>query len=271
MEKVVITCAVSGAETTREQNPNLPITPQEISAAAVEAYHAGASILHLHVRDTEGQPTQDVEVFRTVMELVRQKCDMVIEVSTGGALGMDMEERMQPLALDPEMATLDCGTVNFGDGYFVNTYPMMRETAAVLKSRGVRPTIGCFDLSGIDAAAVLIDEGLVEPPLYFNLVMNAPGATRFTPETLDFFVRRLPEGSRWTVVAIGGRVVLSAMKAALQLGGFLRVGLEDNVWFAKGELAKSNAQLVEQAAELAKESGREIASPDDVRKMLELS
>ena len=184
MTKTVITCAVTGAETTREQNPALPVTPEEIADAAAEACEAGAAILHLHVRDRDGNPTQDVNVFREAMELVRKKCDIVIEVSTGGAVGMRLEERMQPLELDPEMATLDCGTVNFGDDFFVNTLPMMRECAEAIKSRGVRPTMGCFDISGIDAASTLIEEGLVESPFHYYIVMNSPGGVHFSAETL---------------------------------------------------------------------------------------
>ena len=130
MTKLVITCAVTGAETTREQNPNLPVTPGEIADSAADACAAGAAVLHLHVRDADGNPTQDIEVFREAIELTRAKCNIVIEVSTGGAVGMSLEERMQPLQLNPEMASLDCGTVNFVDEHIVNTLPMMRRCAA---------------------------------------------------------------------------------------------------------------------------------------------
>ena len=270
MPNMVITCAVTGAETTREQNPNLPITPAEIADAAAEAHEAGAAILHLHVRDSAGNPTQDVEVFRKAIELTRAKCDIVIEVTTGGAVGMTLEERMQPLQLDPEMASLDCGTVNFADEYIVNTLPMMRECAAAMRSRGVRPTLECFDLSHIDAAALLIEEGLVAPPLHYGIVLNVPGAVRYDANTLEFFVRRLPEGSFWTTIAIGGRVAPRAARDSAAAGGFIRVGMEDNVWYAKGQLAESNAQLVEQAVKVATDAGREIATPDDVRQMLKL-
>jgi len=270
MAKLVITCAVTGAETTREQNPNLPITPAEIAGSASEAREAGAAILHLHVRDAEGNPTQDLDTFRRAIDLIRAKCDIVIEVTTGGAVGMSLEERMQPLQLDPEMASLDCGTVNFADEYIVNTLPMMRECAATMKKRGVRPTLECFDLSHVDAAATLIEEGLVAPPFHYGIVLNVPGAVRYGEDTLEFMVRRLPPGSFWTVIAIGGRVALRAARASAAAGGFIRVGLEDNVWYAKGQLAESNAQLVEQAARVAADAGREIATPDDVRQMLTL-
>jgi 3-keto-5-aminohexanoate cleavage enzyme len=266
----VITCAVSGAETTREQNPNLPLTSGEIAGAARDACRAGAAILHLHVRDDGGNPTQDADTFRTAIELVREACDIVIEVTTGGAVGMSLEERMQPLALGPEMASLDCGNVNFGDDYIVNTVPMMRECAAAMKERGVRPTLECFDLSHVDAAAVLVEEGLVEPPLHYGLVLGVPGGVRYDMDTLEFLARRLPVGARWTAVGVGGKAAAGSILGALELGGFVRVGFEDNVYLEKGVLADSNAQLVERAAHFARARGLEVATPSDVRRILEL-
>jgi 3-keto-5-aminohexanoate cleavage enzyme len=270
MGKMVITCAVCGAETTREQNPNLPLTPEEIADASYEAHLAGASIVHLHVRDEHGQPTQDVAVFKAAMDLIRQKCDVVIEVTTGGAVGMTPEERLQPITLEPEMASLDCGTVNFCEDYIVNTLPMMREFAQEMLAHKVRPTLECFDLSHIYASHVLIEEGLVKPPFHYGLVMNAPAGVRYDVETLGFFVRRLPPSSYWTVMGIGGRASFQSHYGALALGGFIRVGLEDNVYYSKGVLAESNAQLVERAARLAREAGCETATPADVREIFEL-
>lgn len=270
MYKTVITCAVTGAETTKDDNPNLPLSPEEIAAAAHDAYLAGAAILHLHVRDKLGRPTQDIKVFKKTIELIRRKCDIVIEITTGAAVGMDLEERMLPLALDPEMASLDCGTMNFGDDYIVNTLPMMREVAAVMQLRGIRPTLECFDLSHVDASKQLIRDGLVTPPYYYGIVLNVPSGVRYDPETLAFFVRRLPHGSLWTAIGIGGRASLQSIYGAIPLEGFIRVGMEDNVYFAKGELAASNAQLVERAVRIAREYGCDIATPADVRKMLQL-
>lgn len=265
--KMVVTCAVTGAETTRDHNPNLPVTPEEIARAAGEACRAGAAILHLHVRDGEGNPTQDVEVFRKTTELVRRECDIVIEITTGGAVGMGLEERIGPLELSPEMASLDCGTVNFGDDYIVNTLPMMRECARAMRERRVRPTLECFDLSHVDAAAALLDEGLVEPPLHYGIVLGAPGGVCCDSATLEFFAGRLPEGASWTAIGVGGRASEEAMRGAMALGGFVRVGFEDNVYLEKGVLAASNAQLVERAVSLAGEAGYEVATPSDVREL----
>ncbi len=270
MKKMILTCAVTGAETTRKDNPNLPITPEEIAVAAAEAREAGASILHLHVRDAEGNPTQDIAVFREAIEAIRAKTDIVIEVTTGGAVGMTLEERLQPLELEPEMASLDCGTTNFGDEYIVNTLPMMREAAQKMKERGIRPTLECFDLSHIDASKILIKEGLIEPPYHYGLVLGVPGGVRYDADTLAYFVRRLPEGSHWTVIAIGGRASLEANYGAISLGGYIRQGFEDNVYYSKGVLATSNAQLIKRSADIATRGGFEIATPDDVRELFQL-
>ena len=269
--KMVITCAVTGAETTRRHNPNLPLTPEEIAQAASEACRAGAAVLHLHVRDAEGNPTQDVATFRRAIELVRRECDIVIEITTGGAVGMSLEERMGPLALSPEMASLDCGTVNFGDGYIVNTLPIMREFARAMRVRGVRPTLECFDLSHIDAAALLVEEGLLEPPFHYGIVLGAPGGVLCDAETLEFFARRLPEGAFWTAIGVGARASWEAVRCAASFGGFMRTGFEDNVYLEKGVLAKSNAVLVERTVEIALEAGYEVASPSDVRELFSIS
>ncbi len=270
MYRTVITCAITGAEVTRKDNPNLPVTPQEIADSAFAAHQAGAAILHLHVREEDGSPTQDLNIFKKTIELVRRKCDMVIEVTTGGAVGMTLEERMQPLQLEPEMASLDCGTMNFGDDCIINTLPMMREAARAMQRLNIRPTLECFDLSHIDGAGQLIKEGLVRPPFHYGFVLNVPGGVRYDAVTLEFFRRRIPADSYWTAMGIGGKANLMAIYSAISLGGFMRVGFEDNVYYSRGVLAESNAQLVERAVRIAGECGCQIASSDDVRQMLQL-
>jgi len=270
MYKIVITCAITGAETTRKDNANLPVTPEEIGQAAYDAYNAGASILHLHVRDKDGLPTQDLKIFKETIEIIRRKCDIVIEVTTGGAVGMTLEERIQPLQLEPEIASFDCGTINFGDDYIVNTLPMIKKVAGIMQDYNIRPTLECFDLSHIDTSLALINEGLIKAPLHYGIVLNAPGGVRYDAETLGFFVKRLPENSFWTAIGIGGKASLMAIYGAISFGGFIRAGLEDNVYYSKGVLAESNAQLVERAARIAKEFGCEIAGPDYVRNILKL-
>jgi 3-keto-5-aminohexanoate cleavage enzyme len=270
MSKIVITCAVTGAETTREQNPNLPITPGEIATAAAEARQAGAAILHLHARDGEGEATSDLEIFRAAIQEIRAATDIVIEVTTGGAVGMSIDERLAVLDLEPEMASLDCGTVNFGDEYIVNALPDVRRAAAIMQDKGVRATLECFDLSHIDTAALLLKEKLISPPLHYGLVLGVPGAVRYDDETLDFFVKRLPPGASWTAIGIGGRGEMAANTRAIATRGHVRVGFEDNIWFEKNVLAESNAQLVARVAKQARDAGREIAAPADVRALLAL-
>jgi 3-keto-5-aminohexanoate cleavage enzyme len=271
MNKMIITCAVCGAETTREHNPNLPLTPQEIAIATYDAYKAGASIVHLHVRDENGGPTQDPEVFKKAIKLIREKCDIVIEITTGGAVGMTDDERLRVIQeLQPEMASLDCGTVNFGNEYIVNTLPTMRRFATEMIKYKVRPTLECFDISHVQSADILIKEGLLSPPYHYGFVLNVPGAIRYDVETLKFLVSRLPKGAYWTVMGVGSSCLPAHYGALAVGGGFIRVGFEDNVYFAKGVLADSNAQLVERTAQIAKAAGLEIATPADVREILQL-
>ncbi len=270
MNKMIITCAVTGAETTKEQNKNLPITPEEIAEATYRAHIAGASIVHLHVRDEDGLPTQNLDVFEKTMNLIKEKCDIVIEVTTGGAVGMTLAERMQPLKLDPEMASLDCGTINFGDDYIVNTLPMIREVADEMRNRGIRPTLECFDLSHIDTSLLMIKEGLIKPPFHYGIVLNVPGGVRYDTETLEFFTKRLPENSYWTAIGVGGKASLGVIHGAIFLDGFVRAGFEDNVYLSKGVLAQSNATLVIRATQMATSAGYEIATSNEVRDMLKL-
>jgi len=263
--KKIISCAVCGAETTREQNPNLPLTPEELAIAAHEAWKSGAAIIHLHVRDEKGKATQDLETFRKTIKLIRDRSDVIVEVTTGGAVGMTDEERLEVVSLDPEMASLDCGTMNFGDDYILNTLPVIREFALAMKERRIRPTLECFDLSHVYAANMLVKESLVEAPWHFSFVLGVPGGVRYDVETLDFMVRRIPKGADWTIIGIGGRASLQAHYGALSLGGHLRVGFEDNVYYSKGLLAESNAQLVDRAVRIIREGGFEPATPEEVR------
>ncbi|MEF3279632.1 MAG: 3-keto-5-aminohexanoate cleavage protein [Elusimicrobiota bacterium] len=269
MDKVIITCAVSGAETTKEKCPNLPITPQEIADSTYEAYLAGASIVHLHVRNNDGSPTQDIEVFKKAIELIRKKCDIVIEITTGGAVGMTPEERIAPVRLEPDMASLDCGTVNFGNDYIVNTLPIMKEFASEMNKYKVKPTLECFDLSHILSSYVLIKEGLIKPPYHYGFVMNVPGALGFNAKQLSIMIDHIPSESEFTVMGIG-KAHIPAIFSALAFGGHIRVGFEDNIYYSKGVVATSNAQFVDRAVRLIKEAQKEVANPDDVRRFFGL-
>ncbi|MBO2531364.1 3-keto-5-aminohexanoate cleavage enzyme [Planifilum fulgidum] len=269
MDKLIITAALVGAEVTREDTPHLPVTPEEIGQAAAEAREAGASIAHIHVRDADGKPSQDRELYRRAIEEIRKRCDIIIQVSTGGAVGMTAEERLQPVALRPEMATLTTGTVNFGDGVFLNPPREIEHFAKVMQEYGVRPEFEIFDVGMIRNALSLVKKGLVTGHLHFDFVMGVPGGIPATAENLLHLLRQLPEGATWTVAGVG-RAQLPMAVLGIVLGGHVRVGLEDNIWYRKGQLA-TNAQLVARVVRIAREMDRDIATPDEARRLLGLS
>jgi 3-keto-5-aminohexanoate cleavage enzyme len=270
---MVITAAMVGAETTREQTPYLPISPEEIAEDAARCREAGAAMVHLHVRTPDGRPSQDTELFRAAIRAIRQRTDVLVQVSTGGAVGMSVDERCGPLRLTgedrPDMATLTTGTVNFGEEVFWNPRPLVRDIARRIKELGLRPELECFDVGMIDEARYLAKEGLVELPAHFDFVLGVPGTLAARAEVLDFMIASLPEGSTWTVAAVG-RHQLPFVELAAERGGNARVGLEDNIYVSKGVLAKGNWELVAEAAKRAKEKGRALASPQEARKLLRL-
>lgn len=267
MQKLIITAALTGAEVTKEEQPNLPVTPDEIAEAAYEAYKAGASIVHIHARDKDGNPTQDYEVYKEIMEKIKAKCPIIIQPSTGGAVWHSPEERLQPVELRPEMATLSCGTCNFGPDVFMNSQEYIEKFAKRMKELGVKPEIEVFERGMINNAIMLVKKGLLDEPLHFDFVMGVPGAITGEIRDLLYLVESIPKGSTWTVAGIG-RHELSLATVAILLGGHVRVGFEDNIYYRKGELAKSNAQLVERIVRLAHELGREVATPDEAREIL---
>lgn len=267
MEKLIITAALTGAEVTKEQQPSLPVTPDEIAEAAYEVYKAGASIVHIHARDKDGNPTQDYEVYKEIKEKIEAKCPVIFQPSTGGAVWHTPEERLQPVELKPEMATLSCGTCNFGPDVFMNSEEYIEKFAKRMKELGVKPEIEVFERGMINNALRLVKKGLLDKPLHFDFVMGVPGAITGELRDLMYLVESIPEGSTWTVAGIG-RYELPLATAAIILGGHVRVGFEDNIYYKRGELAKSNAQLVERIVRLAHELGREVATPDEARNIL---
>lgn len=267
MEKCIITVAVNGAEVMREHQPALPYTPEEVALEVEKAHEAGASIAHIHARWDDGSPTQSKERYQEMIERIRRRCDIIIQVSTGGAVGMTAEERMQPVSLKPEMATLTTGTVNFGEGVFMNAPEDMKKLAATMKQEGVRPEFEIFEMGMINNALHLVRQGLVEGHLHYDFVLGVPGAIPASIQHLLWMAQALPEGATWTVAGIG-RHQLPMATHALILGGHVRVGFEDNVYYEKGVLAASNAQLVERVVRLAKEIGREVATPNEARGIL---
>lgn len=267
MDKLIITAAMVGAEVDRRDQPNLPITPDEIAVAAAACRDAGASICHLHVRQDDGTPTQDRDRFSETIAAIRAKTDIIVQVSTGGAVGMEPQERLQPVTLSPEMATLTCGTVNFGDSVFWNSPDLLRQFAQTLRDYGVRPEFEIFDAGMVANARHLVRLGLVAPPLHFDFVLGVPGAMPASAKNLLYLTELLPDGATWTVAGVG-RHQLPLAALAITLGGHVRVGFEDNIYYRKGELANSNAQLVARIARVAAELDRPLATPDEARQLL---
>ncbi|MCL1995628.1 MAG: 3-keto-5-aminohexanoate cleavage protein [Defluviitaleaceae bacterium] len=269
MEKLIITAAICGAEVTKEHNPAVPYTIQEIGDESVACAQAGASIIHLHVRTDDGTPTQDKDRYAAAIAEIKRRCpNVIIQPSTGGAVGMTATERMQPLELSPEMATLDCGTVNFGgDEIFVNTENMIKEFGTKMIEMGVKPEVEVFDKGMIDTAINLSKKGFIQMPMHFNFVMGVNGGIAATARDFAFLKDSIPTGSTFTATGIG-RYQFPMAVISIVSGGHVRVGLEDNIYLEKGVLAKSNADLVQKVVRLAKELGREIATPNEAREIL---
>lgn len=271
MEKLIITAAICGAEVTKENNPAIPYTVEEIAREAELAYKAGASIIHLHVRTDDGKPTQDKKRYQECMEAIKKVCpDVIIQPSTGGAVGMTSEQRLQPVELYPEMATLDCGTLNFGgDEIFENTENMIKEFGTKMIEKSVKPELECFDKSMIEMAMRLNKKGYIKSPMHFSFVMGVNGGIGGDIRDFEFLRGSIPADATFTVAGIG-RHEFNLATLAIISGGHVRVGFEDNIYISKGVLAKSNGELVEKVVRLSNELGREIATPEEARKILGL-
>jgi 3-keto-5-aminohexanoate cleavage enzyme len=269
MDPLIITVAPVGAELTPEQTPHLPYTPERLGQTASACAQAGASIIHVHCRNDDGTNTHAVPRFAEAMEAIRAASDLIVQFSTGGAIGMTPEERAAPLELRPEMATLTCGTVNFGDGVFENSFPIMRGILAKMLTFGVRPELEIFDAGHLSNAKRLAAEGLLHFPQHVDFVLGVPGGLDATVEHLCQLVAGLPAGCTWSVAGIG-RAQLPMALAAIAMGGHVRVGLEDNIYYSRGRLA-SNEELVARVARIAREAGRPVASPEEARQMLGLA
>lgn len=267
MDKLIITAALTGAEVTRAQQPALPVTPDEIARAAEECAKAGAAIVHVHARRPDGKPTQDRAVYRDIIDAIGARCDVIVQVSTGGAVGMTAAERLAPVELRLEMATLSMGSVNFGDDVFLNRPADMESFLRAMKEYGVKPEFEIFDAGMLHSLQRWLKKGLVGGAVHVDFVLGVPGAMAGTAESLMFLRSQLPANASWTVAGIGAaQLPLAAI--AIALGGHVRVGFEDNIWYRKGELATSNAQLVERIARIAREMERPLATPDEARALL---
>lgn len=270
-EKVIISAAVVGAEVMRDQSPAVPYLPAEIAQAATEAWRAGAAVVHLHARWPDGRPSQEGEHFREIVDRLRAAgCDAVVQCSTGGAVGMSIDERLGSLVDGAEMGTLNLGTMNFGDDVFVNARPDIVKVAGRLRERGLVPECEVYDAGMLDTLRWLLDKGHLARPYHVQFVLGVPGGMTGSERNLRFLVEGLPEPARWSVAGIG-RFELPMAEAALRLGGHVRVGLEDNLFVSKGVLAKGSHELVSLAVKAARAAGREPATPAEARSLLEIA
>lgn len=271
MEKLIITCAICGAEVLKEHNEFVPYTIAEIQSEALRAYNAGASIIHLHVREDDGTPTQSKNRFEKAINAIKEVCpDVIIQPSTGGAVGMSNDERLQPTLLSPEMCTLDCGSVNFGgDEVFINTENDIKYFAKKIYEKNILPELECFGKMHIDQVLNLHRKGFIKDHLHFSFVLGVNGGQSGQERDFIFLKDSLPIGSTYSVAGVG-RYEFSLAELSIKHGGHVRVGLEDNIYISKGVLAKGNEDLVKKVVEIANQYGREIASPTEARKILKI-
>ena len=268
MDPLIVTVAPVGAEVMPDQTPYLPVTPRQLGETARAIREAGASIVHVHCRNDDGTNTHDVERFRAAYDAIRENSDLIVQFSTGGAIGMTPAERAAPLVLRPEMATLTCGTVNFGDDVFENSFPIMRGILAAMNEQGVTPELEIFDLGHLANAKRLAREGALRLPAHVDFVLGVRGGLDAGLDELAACVRALPDGCTWSVAGIG-RMQLPMAMLAIATGGHVRVGLEDNLYYEKGRLAR-NEELVARVVRVAEELGRPVATPDQARRILRL-
>lgn len=272
MEKLIITAAITGSRITREITPHIPITPEEIVQSSCECWQAGASIVHIHVRDPDtGSGTQDVEIFRQVVESLRQKTDLILCLTTSGIPGRNLptEERLAPVDLQPELASFDAGSINLGGSVFINSPEFLDRAAEKMRQTGVKPEIEVFDLGMINTSLRMRDQGKLDEPLHFQFVLGTPWGAPATPKSLLHLHEHIPDYATWSVIGIGkGHLPMSML--ALIMGGHIRVGLEDNIYYSKGVLAKTNAQFVERIVRISREYGREVATPAEAREILNI-
>ena len=297
--KVIVTCAVTGAIHTPTMSSHLPITPEQIAESAIGAARAGAAIVHLHARDPrDGRPTQDPDLFRRFLPAIAAACDVVVNITTGGSQTMTVEQRLQPaLQLQPELASLNMGTMNFGlyemltrqkswrhewepqylaaseSGMFRNTFADIADILRLCGPNGTRFELECYDIGHLYTAAHFLDRGLLKPPLFIQSVFGIRGGIGGHPDDVAHMKRTADrlfgDSYQWSVLGAGRNQMTIARQAA-ELGGHVRVGLEDSLWIAKGQLATSNAQQVEKVHGILSELGLEIATPDEARQILQL-
>jgi 3-keto-5-aminohexanoate cleavage enzyme len=275
-DKVIITVAQTGAITNKSLNPNVPEQPDEIAVSAYDCFNEGAAICHIHARDKSGENTSDIDIFKDIHGRIREKCDIIVQDSTGGGPNLTQEERIKCLDAGPEMASLNMGTLMRVSGPYkgVPWSNMPHEIdyyVGEMGKRGIKPEMEIYSHAMLAEVRRLIADGLVQKPYYVNIVlgMRYQGAEPATTDTLASIVRQLPAETIFNCTGVGSaQTSLGTM--SMLMGGCVRVGLEDNIYYSKGELAESNAQLVARMVRIARELGKEPATPDEARQYLGL-
>lgn len=271
-DKLIITAAITGSRIMRDVAPYIPYTPEEIVQSSMECWEAGASIVHIHVRDPiTGLGAQDLELFRQVVTPLREKTDLVLCLTTSGIAGRNLpvEDRLVPLELEPELASFDAGSINLGGGVFSNPPDFLDAAAIMMKDKGVKPEIEIFDSGMMVTALRMKDEGKLKDPLHFQFVLGTPWGAPATPKSFLHLHEQLPENATWSIIGIGKSHLPMSM-LGLIMGGHIRVGMEDNIYYERGVLARRNSEFVERIVRIAGEYGREVASPDETRLILSL-
>jgi len=297
-EKAVITCAITGSIHTPTMSEYLPITPRQIADEAVRAYEAGAAVVHVHARNPEnGMPSPDINLIREIITSIKSRCNAVICITTGGGMGMTLEQRVAPVVnFRPELASCNAGSMNWGlfpmllrykewkydwekmmlgmteDFIFPNTFKTLREYCSVFNENNTKPEFEIYDAGMVNNVAFLIQAGYIKPPVYIQFVLGILGGLSASPENLMFLVEHAKRHIKEFEfsVCVAGRAQLPICTQSLLLGGNCRVGLEDNLWLEKGRMAKSNGEQVAKIAKIAKELGVEPATPDEARQILGL-
>lgn len=280
-DKVIITCAMSGAVTTRAQCPAIPYTLEDYAMEAKRAYDAGAAVVHIHARDPEtGGPSYSPAVYRAIAEETKKRCPIILNFSTG-AIGISAEEKIAPVReVKPDIAALNMGSMNYAkysekrkefvfDMIFANPFGEIIELLKEMNAVGAKPELECFDSGHTNSIGPLIDMGLLKTPIQFSFILGVLGGIPATTDALSFQSKQVPAGSTWEVIGIS-HIQWRLLAAALSLGGNIRVGLEDNFYVAPGVMAKSNGDLVAKAARMARDVGREPASVEEARRILSL-
>lgn len=267
---VVITCAITGADVFRENNPNIPYTTKEIADSAIGAGEAGATIAHLHVREDDGTPSGRPELFVDVIDRIRAESEILTMVSTGGSNDMTIEERTTGLEAKPDISGVESGSMNFGDETFITPPPAGRGIAKRATDQGIALEVEVFDVGHVVSAVRWLEQGVIPEPMRINLVFGVPGGIDASPEALDAMLRPLPPETFWTVTCIGRHHQRMLGLALLKGAPGIRTGLEDVAYISRGVHAPSNAALVEMAVATTRHLGREVATQDETRELLGL-